>query len=308
MGVGFFERIKMGVERRYYSCLTRISPELNTRIRFRELNGYTPNLKKPVSFPEKLSWLKLYYYADNPLVQQCADKLAVRDYVTTCGYGELLNELYAVFDRVDDVDWDQLPVKYVFKWNSGCGLNIIQDGKHPIEHRKDARIKLLRRWRKVKYWRYYAELHYRKIVPKLLCERFLDSNTNEGLIDYKLYTFSGKVRAILVIARSGGETQCAVFMTPEWEYLSDIPNKYNKSFLPPRPSSLEIMIEAAEKLASPFPFVRVDFYECEDKPVFGEMTFTPAAGIDPSECMIGNKTMGELLDIPSLAAERSLNC
>ena len=31
----------------------------------------------------------------------------------------------------------------------------------------------------------------------------------------------------------------------------------------------------AGKLSSPFPFVRVDFYEIDGKPVFGEMTFTP---------------------------------
>ena len=31
----------------------------------------------------------------------------------------------------------------------------------------------------------------------------------------------------------------------------------------------------AEELSKPFPFVRVDFYECDGKVVFGEFTFTP---------------------------------
>ena len=35
------------------------------------------------------------------------------------------------------------------------------------------------------------------------------------------------------------------------------------------------MKEMAAKISSPFPFVRVDFYEVNGKPVFGEMTFTP---------------------------------
>ena len=33
--------------------------------------------------------------------------------------------------------------------------------------------------------------------------------------------------------------------------------------------------EVARKLSSPFPFVRLDFYEVGGKPIFGEMTFTP---------------------------------
>ena len=35
------------------------------------------------------------------------------------------------------------------------------------------------------------------------------------------------------------------------------------------------MKEIARKLSYPFPFVRIDFYEINGKPIFGEMTFTP---------------------------------
>jgi hypothetical protein len=55
---------------------------------------------------------------------------------------------------------------------------------------------------------------------------------------------------------------------------------YNLSFLNVKnPESLGLMIEASEKLSNGFPFVRVDFYEINEKPVFGEMTFTPGAGL-----------------------------
>ena len=289
-----FEQVKSNVRLWYYSCMTIISPELNTKVRFRKMNGYTPNLKNPVSFAEKICWLKLYRYAKDPLVWQCADKLAVRDYVRSCGFDDMLNPLYAVYDKAEDIDWNHLPEKCVLKWNFGCGYNILVEGKHDIECSE--MIKKLSTWRKKKYWNYYSEMHYKHIAPKLICERFLDTAPGEELIDYKLYTFSGKVRAILVIARQAGEPQRAVFMTPRWEYLSDIPNKYPVCFVPSKPKSLERMILAAEKLSAPFPFVRVDFYEYEDKPVFGEMTFTPSTGLNPSECMVEGKTMGEMLE------------
>ena len=47
-----------------------------------------------------------------------------------------------------------------------------------------------------------------------------------------------------------------------------------------KPSCLEKAMKIAEDLSEPFPFVRVDFYLLEDQIVFGELTFTPAAGMD----------------------------
>ena len=42
-----------------------------------------------------------------------------------------------------------------------------------------------------------------------------------------------------------------------------------------KPVSFDLMKEMAAKLSNPFKFVRVDFYEINGKPIFGEMTFTP---------------------------------
>ena len=278
-----------------YSCLTVISPKLSTEIQYYIQNGRMPNLENPCTFSEKLSWLKLNYYANDPLVQQCSDKLAVREYVRACDCGELLNELYATYNRVSDIDWDHLPEKYVIKWNFGCGFNVLCNGLEKSDRQEV--MYQLKQWQRVKYWNFHAEMQYKNIPPKLICERFLEPAPNELLIDYKFYTFSDKVKAILVIGRKYGKPECAVFMTPDWQYLSDIPNRYQASFLPSRPKSLEKMIAASERLAAPFPFVRVDFYEVNGKPIFGEMTFTPAAAINPSECLIDGHSMGDYIDI-----------
>ncbi|MFG6121495.1 ATP-grasp fold amidoligase family protein, partial [Thalassobacillus sp. B23F22_16] len=92
-----------------------------------------------------------------------------------------------------------------------------------------------------------------------------------------------------------------IFMSPEWKFLSAAENKHNKynkpHRLPEKPVSLENMIAIAKELSKPFPFVRVDFYECDNQVVFGELTFTPGSGIYTSQTSIQGKTMGELLDI-----------
>ena len=38
------------------------------------------------------------------------------------------------------------------------------------------------------------------------------------------------------------------------------------------------MVELAEKLSEPFPFVRVDFYNINGVIYFGELTFYPGSG------------------------------
>jgi hypothetical protein len=58
------------------------------------------------------------------------------------------------------------------------------------------------------------------------------------------------------------------------------------------------MIEAAERLSKPFPFVRMDFYSIKGKAILGEMTFTPAGCIDTDYTDIGQQELGELLKLP----------
>lgn len=67
----------------------------------------------------------------------------------------------------------------------------------------------------------------------------------------------------------------------DWNHLKnvDIQSKYqilgdgiNK------PTSFNRMIEICKKLSEGIPFVRIDLYEIDGMPLFGEMTFTPAGG------------------------------
>lgn len=290
--------LKQKISTEVYKAMTRVSPWLNTQMRFQRASGHFADLKKPRSFSEKLLWLKLYRYADDPLVRQCADKLRVRAYVEQNGLAELLNPLLAVYDRAEDVRWEELPRQFVLKWNFGCGANLLCPDKERLD-RKSAAAQL-KAWGKNNFWQEFAELQYRVDKKVILCERFLEAPEGEELLDYKFYCFHGRAKAVLVIARPEAGEKAAVFMSPEWELLSDVPSRYRESLVPARPECLREMIAAAERLSKPFPFVRVDFYQYRGRPVFGELTFTPAAGILPAETKIGEADMGDLitLDLP----------
>lgn len=282
-----------GLKTKFFCLLTLFSPRLNTQLHFLINTGRPANLNAPQSFKEKISWLKLYRYAEDPLVIQCADKLAVRTYVREQGLGYLLNELIGMYRTPEEIPWDKLPDAFVLKWNFGSGYNCVIRSKREVCAAHV--VKQFKRWGRKRFWLLYSELQYKTADRYILCERFLDTAPGHILLDYKFYCFHGIPMAILVIDRSSQEKR-GIFMSPQWEIISDIPGKY-APFLPPKPESLSQMNAAAAKLSQPFPFVRIDFYEWRDQAVFGEMTFTPGAGIFTSETLLDGKEMGAYIFI-----------
>ena len=289
------KKIKSNLTTTFFRLTSRISPRLNTVLRFYEKGGRNIDLDNPKTFSEKLAWLKLNRYAEHPLVRQCSDKLAVRSYVEQQGLGHLLNDLLGVWERAGDVDWDALPQQFALKWNFGSTYNYLCENKDLAD--RSAAIRQLKKWGRRSFWDLYAELQYKGVQKRLLCERFLNTENGEPLLDYKCYCFHGEPLAVLVIARQNGNDPAAVFMSPAWELLSDIPARYRKSLIPDRPRRLEEMLQAAKTLSAPFPFVRVDFFEWDGKLIFGEMTFTPGACIFPSETTLNGKSMGEYINL-----------
>lgn len=82
-----------------------------------------------------------------------------------------------------------------------------------------------------------------------------------------------------------------ILFTGDIAYFSEQPEK---------PKSLNKMLEIAQKLSSPFSYVRVDLYELNDGTVlFGEMTFTPAGGMDHWDPPEWNYKLGQLLKLPN---------
>ena len=100
----------------------------------------------------------------------------------------------------------------------------------------------------------------------------------KSLNDYKFYCVNGKPMYCIVytdrVANSHNMKRTIYDM--DWQMHQELLGRYA---IPgpsiEKPKSFELMKEMASTLSSKFPFVRVDFYEINDKPVFGEMTFTP---------------------------------
>lgn len=275
--------------------LTIISPKLNSYVVYRFKFKKNLNLREPKDFNEKINWLKLYSYNKNPIVRACSDKVAVREYVAKCGCSETLNEVIGIYDSVDDIDWDKLPSKFVLKCNHGCGCNIVCADKNDLNIQDVTRV--LENWQRNSYHLAYAEMQYRTNSRKILCERYLEPEVGLLPIDYKIYCFNGIPKLILVCTEREIKVKFN-FFDLDWNIL-DIGKSPADKFVP-KPKCLDKMVEYARILSGDFPFVRVDFYEYQGKPIFGELTFTPAAGIAEYYNREGLLLLGKMLDLTNI--------
>ena len=267
--------------KRYYLCfLTLISPKLNSKVFYKQRMGKSLNLKNPIDFNEKIQWLKLNTYYNNPLITKCADKLMVRDYIKELGHEKLLNDIIAVYDNVDEIKWDELPNKFVIKWNYGCGYNLICSNK--AELNIPTVKKKLKKWGKKKFHLHTSEMQYKNIEKKLICEKYLENKTNSAIEDYKFYCFNGNPYCVMIcIDRDKGKPKF-LFFDKDWKFLKINKQSLSKpdNFTVPKPKGMDEMFKYAASLSKSFPFVRVDFYNVEGQTIFGELTFTPSAGMD----------------------------
>lgn len=277
----------------FFRALIKTSPTLASKYLYKKNTGRKLNLRNPRDFNEKLQWLKLYW--KHPLVTQCADKYEVRSYVIKTGCPEILNNLYAVHDHVEEICWDEIPEKFALKTTNACGTNIICSDKKKLNV-VDAK-RTITQWLKIDYSLIAAEFHYKKMRPRIIIERYLEPEDGTLPNDYKIYCFNGIAKIILVATDRDSNLKLN-FLDLNWERLNIGSQDYNNGDIPRKPDCLAEMIKYAEVLSQPFPFVRVDFYNYMGKPILGEMTFTPAACAATYYNDFGLQYLGELLTLP----------
>jgi len=277
--------------------LTRVSPTLASKVIFRIAKGRKLDLKNPKTFDEKIMWLKLNTYYNNPIITQCVDKYAVRDYIEKKGCGEILNDLLGVYNSSKEIDWEQLPDKFALKCNHGCGYNIICDDKSKMD--KAAVMKQLDAWMAENYYLNFAEVNYKFVPKKIICEKYLASKDGFLPNDYKIYCFDGEPKLVLTCYdRDDTKEQVQlVFTDLDFKVLPYGAEGINDGKTISKPQSFDKMLDYCRKLSKGFPYVRMDFYDIDGKVYFGEMTFTPAGGLAKYYNDEGQKKLGEMIKI-----------
>ena len=259
------------------------------------------HLTNPQLFHDKIFWLACQ--GDTSLWADLADKYKVREYVSQCYNSSILNELYGIYDSPEEIDYNSLPNEFVLKTNNGCASNIIVRDKGGIDV---PRInKQINKWLSIHYGEITGQLHYSKITPKVLAEKLLiqDGDPQKSLTDYKFNCFNGvPVECAVFTDRKENTHQVSrMLYDMNWnahpEYYDNNISQLSLSEVK-KPKSFDEMKEIAKTLSNGFPYVRIDLYEIDSKPIFGEMTFIP--GLDAFYSLQHQKDLGDLIVLPQL--------
>lgn len=276
--------------------LGRFVPDkLYIRCMFKEQLGYWPNLRKPVTFSEKLQWLKLYDH--NPLYTTMVDKYAVKNYVAQIIGEEYIIPTLGVWDSFDEIDFDMLPNQFVLKCTHDSGGLVICKDKFQFDKKK-ARDKIQKSL-STDYYLLGREWPYKNVPRRIIAEKYMEDSGTKELRDYKFFCFGGQVKCYKIDFDRTFEHHANYFdKEGNLIYAGEevCPPVFNKKLN----SSLNIqeMQKLAEKLAENLPFLRADFYDVDGKIYFGELTFFPASGFGKFKPEQFDYELGKWMTIP----------
>lgn len=255
-------------------------------------------LENPLTFNEKLQWLKLY---DRRIeYTTMVDKYQVREYIIQKIGAKYLIPLVGVWNTPDEIDFAQLPMQFVLKCNhnSGLGMCICRD-KNKLDWVQVKRR--LSKGLKEDYYQKYREWPYQGVKRKIIAEEYLeDDRQTEGIIDYKIHNFNGVPKMILVCKnRFQQDGMTEDFFDVDWKHLNVARKKYQNALeYPEKPEKLDEMLKLSQILSEDIPFLRTDFYEVEGKIYFGELTFFPSSGLEGFIPQEWDEQLGRWLRLP----------
>ena len=266
-----------------YHCLRcKISPKLISdeeavKKYYKGKFGKELDLSNPQTFSEKINWYKIF--SNDPLMAQCADKVAVRDYIIEKGYANSLNNVYGIYNNVSEIDPDNLPPKFVIKASHGSHMNYIVKDKNSFDWKKAKRM--LRTWLHQDIYWSGREWVYKDIPKRIIIEEYLEDDAGE-LRDYKFFCFNGEPVYMEYDLGRFGKKHYRNFYDMQMNLMEffdgECPQKTDLVEFPLKFEVYEQMQNMARVLSKPFQHVRVDFYYANNKIYCGELTFFDGGG------------------------------
>lgn len=258
------------------------------RRKFREAYGVEVNLDAPRGFAEKTQYLKLFDFGS--LHTQCADKLAVRDYVRDRVGEQALIPLLMVADTPDELTPERLTSpRFVAKATHDSGSSQVCADRATFDWARCRRR--LRRALARDFSRISGERQYRDVPRRVIVEEFVDA---AAVRDYKFFCFHGAPYFCRVnIDRISNHRER--YYTTDWRCLDVACKERPSERGEPAPKTLDVMLEYARALSQPFKFARIDLYEAEGRVLFSEVTFHDTGGYTKFKPDSFDLALGELL-------------
>lgn len=269
-----------------HAILNRLAPywpddKSYLKLKYYFIMGRHLNLDPPITFNEKLQWLKLY----NRKTEYCnyVDKYKVKEIISSLIGEKYIIKTIGVWDTPEDIDFRSLPNRFVLKTThdgGSLGVIICKDLQNfDIEYAKQKLYKSL----KHSAYTYSREWPYKNVERKIIAEEYIEDSTDNDLHDYKILCFNGEPKLIEFHSGRNTNIQHQEFYDTDWN-LTDIsqggPYLSNASTYP-KPECLNELLDLTRTLCKNFIHVRIDWYIINKTEIkFGEITFFDGSGFD----------------------------
>lgn len=257
---------------------------------------YALNLDYPVTYNEKLQWMKLY--DRNPLYTRLVDKYEVKNYVANIIGSQYIIPTIGVYSNFKNIDFDMLPQQFVLKCTHDSGGLVICKDKSKLnlnECKKKIGTSLKRN-----YFLYGREWPYKNVKRRIIAEKYMEDKSSKDLNDYKFFCFNG-VPLFLFIAteRFNGKGPFTDFFDMDFNHLNFERGGHKMApITPQKPRNFDKMKEIAARLSEGLPHVRVDLYDINGMIYFGELTLYPGNGTEPFDPLEWDYEFGKHINLP----------
>ena len=278
------------------TLLKLIPDKLYLKLKFKKRMGKKLNLKKPQTFNEKLQWLKLYNR--KPIYTKMVDKYEVKKLVSEEIGVEYIIPTYGVYNKFEEINFDDLPDQFVIKCTHDSGGVIICKNKsnlNILEAKKKMNDSL-----KKNYFYGGREWPYKNVKPRIIIEQFIEDTSGEEIKDYKWFCFNGEPKIMFVASdRNNPNEETKVdFYDMDFNQLNIMCKYPNSNQKIEKPREFEKMKELAKRLSQNIPHVRIDFYNVGEKIYFGEFTFFHWSGMMPFNPEEWDYKLGSWIELP----------
>ncbi len=267
---------------------------------FQRRMGRPPRWWWPRDFSDKLQWLKVHHR--DPRIARVADKLAGRDWVADRAGPDLLTPLLGVWKRPAEIDFEALPDRFVLKLNAASQRNVLCRDRAGLDP-KAVRARF-QHWLAEDFGADKGEWHYGQMPRCILAEPLLEE-PDGSLWEWKPFCFDGEAKLVLVLRKRGDEV-ASIYLDREGRPVEmSRPRKQPHVRLDPDAipgrtgDAWPRMLDAARRIALPFPYLRVDFIVLGGRELrFEEATFFPLSGMTPIRPLAMDRQLGEWLKLP----------
>ena len=268
------------------------------RIKKLEKHKINYNESNLITFQDKVNYLLIH---ENPeLKTDIVDKIKIHQYSKKILGKDICTPILKVYENVDEINLNELPEQFVLKANHGSGMNLICKDKFHFDINM-AKNKL-KKWKNINYGLLSSEFQYLLINRKIFAATYL----GDKIIDYEFYCFNGQPKFIRAqkLLFEKNHTLLHNYYDLDWK-LTDIESGIKFYYRIPeikikKPKNFNLMIDYSKKLSANFAFVRIDFYEINNKVYLSEMTFSPSNCIMKFKNLNQSRYLGSLIDISKI--------